>query len=203
MRSLAFVALAVVACSSSSPGGDDASADGPSSDGFDPCNVVTTDASFTCDVSAIPLADRGCATWSGPADTSGGGFSCPGSIWTGESGGETCTYTWDKSGPPDLCSLPSAEDGRSAFAWLRPACASACDASIDVPVVPCTSSDVCAGDEYCELHGDCNGSGICAPINGGGVGVKQQVCGCDGQTYASAADAHQARTSVAYAGACE
>ncbi|HEX4512455.1 MAG TPA: hypothetical protein VH054_02930, partial [Polyangiaceae bacterium] len=182
-----------------SDAGGDASSDAPNA-----CNVVTTDASFTCDVSAVPVADRGCNKWIGAASTQGGGFSCPATVgWSG-SGGETCEYIWQKSGPPDLCQLPMADDGRKAFGWLTPECDNGCDASIDVaPPTPCSTTADCAGDEYCELQGNCAGSGTCFPKNGGGVGVKQQACGCDGKTYDSYDSAHQAGVSVAYAGACE
>lgn len=201
-RAIAFL---LVACSSNGSS-NDGGADGASSDATNSCSILTSDASFSCDVSAVPPADRGCNKWIGaPSQLEGGGVSCPATAgWGGGFGGQGCEYTWTKSGPPDLCELPGADDGRTAFGWLTPECDNGCDASIDVaPPTPCTTSSNCTSTEYCEVHGACGGSGTCFLINNGGVGVKQQVCGCDNVTYASADAAHQARVSVAYTGACE
>ncbi len=200
LRPLAIGLLVCAACSSNGTTGDDAGVDA-ASDATNACSAVTTDASFTCDVSAVPPAYRACATW---ASDDSSLHSCPGTVgWSGGIGGG-CTYTWMKSGPPDLCELPGGDNGTSAFGWLHPTCASECDASIDVaPPTPCTTSTDCPSTQYCETNGTCAGSGTCTPIDSGGVGFGGQACGCDGKTYASYAAAHQARVSVAYAGACE
>jgi hypothetical protein len=205
MKRIASIALLFVACSSNEAS-NDGGTDAASNDTANACSLLTSDASFSCDVSAVPPADRGCGLWVGDAQVvQGGGFSCPATAgWSGSGGGDQCEYTWSKSGPPDLCELPSADDGRSAFGWLHPACDNGCDASIDVaPPTTCVTNSDCTNTEYCEVHGACGGSGTCFLINSGGVGVKQQVCGCDNVTYESAGAAHQARVSVAYAGACE
>jgi hypothetical protein len=193
-----------LACSSN-PVTTDAGGDAPNDDDATnaACSVLTSDASFTCDVSAVPPADRGCATWaSTPPDSNT--LECPGSAdWNG-SAGSGCVYTWGKSGPPDLCSLPWGDDGSSPFRWLHPTCDNGCDASIDVaPPAPCATSSDCPSTQYCEVNGNCGASGTCFPIDNGGVGIGGQVCGCDGNTYSGYDAAHSARVSVAYDGACE
>lgn len=202
MRRISF-ALVCVACSSNEV--TDAGADAFVDDATNACSVLTSDASFSCDVSAVPPADRGCGNWVGAAaGAEGGALSCPaaGSGWSSGIGSE-CNYTWQKPGPADLCGLPTAEDGRTAFGWLHPTCDNGCDASIDVaPPTPCTTSADCPSTQYCEKHGDCTAAGTCFPISGG-IGAPGQVCGCDNQTYASGGAAHQARVSIAYTGACE
>lgn len=198
LKHRALVVIACVACGSSGSGSDASTDVAAGDDGGNACNVVTTDASFTCDVSVVPPADRGCAHWAGP------GNACTSTVgWSIGAGNGQCMYDWIKSGPPDLCKLPAAENGTAPFGWLRPTCDTGCDASFDVaPPSPCATSSDCPSDQYCETQGSCAG-GTCFLIDNGGVGTGGQVCGCDGKTYVDADAAHQSRVSIAYAGACE
>ena len=124
MKRLAFVFSAVgcltLACTSSAP--SDAGTDA----GIGDC-ATSTDASFSCDVSAVAMAQLGCGDWIGPATAMGdGGYSCPNAVdWLGSvSGiaGGMCEYTWAYTDSPNLCDLPQSEDGTAPFAWLHPAC---------------------------------------------------------------------------------
>jgi hypothetical protein len=169
------------------------------------CLVPATDASFTCDISVVAPADLACADWVGQATMlDGGGVSCPAAAgWSGGAGNSGCEYKWTSSGTPNLCELPSSLDGFAPFAWLHANCGSGCPEGDAGAPMPCTTSNNCPSTQYCELNGNCAGTGTCFLINGGGVGVPGQVCGCDNKTYASGGAAHQARESIAYFGACE
>ncbi len=120
VRVLTAIGCLTLGCNSSAP--SDAGMDA----GFGDCST-TTDASFTCDVSAVSPAQLGCGDWIGPATATGdGGYSCPAAVdWLGSlSGTESgmCEYTWSDMDSPNLCDLPQANDGTAAFMWLHPVC---------------------------------------------------------------------------------
>lgn len=203
MRAWCFLVLCA-ACSGGGGTSADAGADGTVDASTDSaCSMLTTDANFTCDVSTIAPADRSCGDWVGQATMSGGGLSCPATTgWSGGVGGAQCEYQWMSPGPPDLCRLPTSDNGFMPFAWLHPNCGSGCPQGDAGAPSPCTTSNDCPATQYCELNGVCTGSGTCFPISGG-VGPAGPVCGCDNKTYSGVEAAHQARVSIAYLGACE
>jgi hypothetical protein len=121
---VAILFFACVGCSNSSPSGLDASSDAA----VEACTAPASDASFTCDVSSLSESAKTCGHWSGlPTLLDGGGESCKAALeWSGGGGGGSCDYDWYKSGPPDLCSLPTSEDGGGPFTWLHPTCDAGC-----------------------------------------------------------------------------
>ncbi len=60
---------------------------------------------------------------------------------------------------------------------------------------------VCADTEYCERQ-VCGGPGLCLPRPDACPDETAEVCGCDGETYASACEANRAGMHVAREGAC-
>ena len=188
-----LVFVTVTACSTSS----DAGTSQP-----DATCVVDAGVTLTCDVSGVPGWALACNSWSSSPD-GGSSVSCPAAVgWSTSIGGSGCSYDWTKSGPADICELPT--NGTSTpFAWLHPDCDAGCGQyTPDASSASCTDSTTCASTLYCEKNGKCGGAGVCEPISGG-IGPGGQVCGCDNKTYASSGAAHQARVSIAYFGACE
>jgi len=81
-----------------------------------------------------------------------------------------------------------------------------------LPVEECVTNEDCglAPDttdvpvsRFCQkLSGDCRGAGVCVVPPQVCPDLWAPVCGCDGQTYASACVAHGNATNVAYEGEC-
>ena len=67
----------------------------------------------------------------------------------------------------------------------------------------CGSDGDCADGEFCRFpRGECGGDGTCTLLpEVCGMDYKP-VCGCNGETYSNACDAHSYGVSVDYAGDC-
>jgi hypothetical protein len=76
-----------------------------------------------------------------------------------------------------------------------------------LPTGPCASNKDCPEGSFCEHDGLCvvtgGKAGVCRkrPLCADG-GACLGVCGCDGKTYCSSCEAHEAGISVALAKAC-
>lgn len=71
---------------------------------------------------------------------------------------------------------------------------------------PCSSDAECGTDYFCEKPvGNCNQSGICAPLAPETIcpSQEQTVCGCDGNAYTNACEAVKIGVNIAQAVACE
>ncbi len=87
--------------------------------------------SHTCDVSMLASGALQCKTW-GSKRPDGGLTSCPASFdWLNIAGDpdHECKYEWpyepNRSGLPNICSLPTSPAGASPFTWLEPLCGDA------------------------------------------------------------------------------
>ena len=67
-------------------------------------------------------------------------------------------------------------------------------------------AQVCDADQFCDFGGTCGAgdhTGRCQPRQvGGGLCAPSPVCGCDGKTYPTACNAHQAGTDIMPTNAC-
>lgn len=96
--------------------------------------------------------------------------------------------------------------------WLGPAMMAlalvACDGDADAdagrPMFACEPAGLsCDDTEYCEREAsNCRGPGRCLPRPDTCTEPIRTVCGCDGQTYDSACEAHRAGTWIASDGPC-
>jgi hypothetical protein len=197
MRLLSLMLLAALAaCSSSSDAKDG-----------DPCGSVTCSDGLVCCSESCGLC--------GPPDGSCPAIECEDpdaplcEAMDAASEGDCDTefgYAFDGEGCVHLsgCSC-EGEDCDALFEDVAD-CENACEPSEDGDLCGGITEATCSPGYYCEYEAEsaCTGEGTCRLFSPSDCfGVPTTVCGCDGQTYASACQARAAGTDVATTGACE
>jgi len=152
----------------------------------------------------------GSAAASGPSQGSGGAGSAQSAHRCGTCSAEqVCCFATgdcyspdvapDACQPPELPVTPPAGEGGTGGGDLA-----------SQTQQPCSSNAHCQADEFCRPNSDasaCVASGYCVKrscrlLCVGGAECMTPVCGCDGTTYATEADACQAGVRVAATAAC-
>ena len=79
--------------------------------------------------------------------------------------------------------------------------------SSDGAVTPASCTAICTENEFCDFDPDSCGygseQGTCVPRPEGCGAVYEPVCGCDGQTYSNACEAHADGIDVLFEGTCQ
>lgn len=74
----------------------------------------------------------------------------------------------------------------------------------ECPPDNCRSNDDCEDGFFCNFPGrSCKGRGSCEPRPEVCIQIFDPVCGCDGETYGNACEAHAAGVSIQHPGECE
>ena len=132
----------------------------------------------------------------GTDGSSSSGAGTPGPLYPGFCGGKECAPTEDCCLVTGACFDPASGDCPDPTTEGVPEGATACSANTD-----------CPADQWCSLINSrlCQGPGVCASRdNCGSCGPAPvcRVCGCNGITYASHAEACHAGINDAVGGGC-
>ncbi len=153
-----------------------------------------------CDGNTYPNLQTACLSGANVVGASGAGCGETITVGAGGASGEGYTVTTCRSSeqcPPgeSCCALTARCHPDNEPALCEPPPAGASKA--------CTENMHCDENDYCDGEG-CSGPGGCFPRDVDDCGVLlEPVCGCDGQTYTSAACASRSGVRVASEGECD